>query len=529
MKVTNEATAIAFDHVSKRYRLGGSPHQLLFEAFGFARFFGKKAKREDFLALDDVTFKIRRGERVGLIGRNGAGKTTLLKLIAGNYGPTSGSVHVRGSVQALMTMGQGFHPDYTGRDNINASLQYNGLSKRELKRAFEDVVEFCELGLFLDQPFKTYSSGMQARLMFATATAIKPEILIVDEVLGAGDAYFLAKSKHRVEALVSSGCTLLLVSHSMAQILELCERAVWLDGGHVQADGEVFPIVKAYEAAMYGAPLGTGDPLASRRASDLHRNGKALLVETQEEDVAGKPRENRLDSPQVVLRENRHTHLLQQPAFRPHAENVEIPAIPDTEGRLFRNIAPGGISRWASAGGLTVTGFSICGPAGPTDRLVTMQPARLTLFLQAEERGEFGCTYGFAIHDLQGRALTRCFSPPDRFTAKVGESRRVEMLLNPLQIGPGIYTIGVSVLHETTIEDANSAERFDLLSRSFKIEVAFPDSMNAMVADFVHTSEWAFASASVPSGDNEEACAVIHDNSMKDSFDGAGGNEFDSS
>ena len=143
MKSKNEARAIAFDHVSKRYRLGGSPNQLLIEAFGFARLFKKTAAPEDFLALDDVTFEICRGERVALIGRNGAGKTTLLKLIAGNYAPTNGSVRVHGSVQALMTMGQGFHPDYTGRDNINASLQYNGLSKRELKHAFEDVVEFC--------------------------------------------------------------------------------------------------------------------------------------------------------------------------------------------------------------------------------------------------------------------------------------------------------------------------------------------------------------------------------------------------
>ncbi|MEY9495767.1 lipopolysaccharide transport system ATP-binding protein [Bradyrhizobium elkanii] len=516
METKKKTTAIAFDLVSKRYRLGGSPNQLLIEALGLARFFGKPAAREDFLALDSVTFKIGRGERVGLVGRNGAGKTTLLKLIAGNYAPTSGTVHVQGTVQALMTMGQGFHPDYTGRDNINASLQYNGLSKRDLKHAFEDVVEFCELGAFLDQPFKTYSSGMQARLMFATATAISPEILIIDEVLGAGDAYFLAKSKRRVEALVGSGCTLLLVSHSMAQVLELCERVVWLDGGRVQADGAAFPIVKAYEEAMYGAPPGTGDPLASRRAGALRGKGLSLPATARDEVAPDQPGTGHLtESPTLVLHGQRRTHVLQQPAFQPHAEDVEIPAIPDSEGRLFRNLAPGGISRWASQGGLAVTGLSVSGPAGPTDRLVTMQPARLTLFLQAEADDEFRCTYGFAIHDLQGRAVARCFSPPDRFAAGNGDGRRVEMLLNPLQIGPGIYTIGVSVLHETTIEDANSADRFDLLSRSFIIEVAFPDSMSAMLANFVHTSEWTFGRASIPSGQQGEGRTETRIESMQ--------------
>jgi lipopolysaccharide transport system ATP-binding protein len=501
VRARDESTAVVFDHVSKRYLLGGGPRQLLLEAFGLTPFLGTVRKPEEFLALDDVTFDIRRGERVGIIGRNGAGKTTLLKLIAGNYAATGGSVLVNGCVQALMIMGQGFHPDYTGRDNINASLQYNGLSRHELKSAFEDVVEFCELGPFLGQPFKTYSSGMQARLMFAVATAIKPEILIIDEVLGAGDAYFLAKSKQRIERLVGSGCTLLLVSHSMAQVLELCARCIWLDGGRVRADGEAFPIVKAYEETMYGALPGTGDPLAARRGPMLP-NTVTRAVETIAAKADALPEQAASsgsdDAERTPGSEGVRALLLQQPAFRPHARDAEIPTVPDADGRVFRNIAPGGISRWANAGGLRVTGLSISGPSGPTDRLVTMQCASVTLFLEAERDSAFCCTYGLAIHDLQGRAVSRCYSPPDHFTAKIGEGRRVEMTLNPLQIGPGIYTLGVSVLHETTIEDADSAGRYDLLSRSFVIEVAFPDSMSAVAAEFMHTSEWAFAPALLP-------------------------------
>ena len=255
--------AIVFRHVTKRYRLGGGPKEQLLEAIGLRR---KSADSlREFVALDDVSFELGRGQRLGLIGRNGAGKTTLLKLISGNYRPSSGEIEVNGSVQALMTMGQGFHPDYSGRDNIKASLHYNGLSSKDVREAFEDVVDFCELGPFLDEPFKTYSSGMQSRLMFATATAIKPDVLIIDEVLGAGDAYFLAKSKQRIERIVGGGCTLLLVSHAMGQVLELCESAIWMEGGRIRETGSAFAVVKSYEEAMYGAIPGSGDPSSTRR------------------------------------------------------------------------------------------------------------------------------------------------------------------------------------------------------------------------------------------------------------------------
>jgi len=205
------------------------------------------------VALKDITLKVKKGQRVGIIGANGAGKTTLLKLLCGNIVPTSGDVSVSGEIQALMGMGTGFHPEYTGRENAEASLQYNGLSSENYQTALEGVIEFSELGVFLDQPFKTYSLGMQARLMFATATAIKPEILIVDEVLGAGDAYFVAKSKIRVDELVNSGCTMLLVSHSMAQILELCTDVLWMEKGTVRMFGNAFDVVKAYEEFVYGS------------------------------------------------------------------------------------------------------------------------------------------------------------------------------------------------------------------------------------------------------------------------------------
>src|SRR5262249_41719626 len=154
-----------------------------------------------------------------------------------NYRPSRGSVTVNGQVVALIEIGVGFHPEFTGIDNIRASVAYNGLSDSEVDAAIEEVTEFCELGPFLNQPLKTYSLGMKSRLYFACATAVKPDILIIDEVLGAGDAYFAVRSAERMKALTQSGCTLLLVSHSIQQIVQFCEEAIWLESGQIVKQG----------------------------------------------------------------------------------------------------------------------------------------------------------------------------------------------------------------------------------------------------------------------------------------------------
>ncbi|WOH68181.1 polysaccharide ABC transporter ATP-binding protein [Bradyrhizobium sp. BWA-3-5] len=498
----NERPAIVFEAVTKRYRLGGGTREKLLDAFGLSRFVSEKKAPQDFLALDDVSFQLDRGRRMGLIGRNGAGKTTLLKLISGNFRPSSGHVEVNGSVQALMTMGQGFHPDYTGRENIEASLHYNGLSSHEVDEAFEDVVEFCELGPFLDQPFKTYSSGMQSRLMFATATAIRPDILIIDEVLGAGDAYFLAKSKHRVDRIVENGCTLLLVSHSMQQVLELCDEAIWLDGGRINLAGEAFNVVKAYEEGLYGAMPGSGDPLATRRRAGLQTApvsqpkksvADAAPLATGVSVASDKREELQVESGSSRVRR------IQIPRFLPHEKDVNIPTIPDEDGRTFHNTTRDGVSRWKGVKGTKIVGFGISGPTGLTDRLISLQPAQLTVFLESETEGHVAYTYGVAIYDLHGRPMCRFFSPPDCFEAQVGAGRRVNLVLNPNQLGPGVYVISISIHGATTIEGANAAPRYDLLNRSFEITVELPNSLAAAGAEFFHSCEWNFEIAALPS------------------------------
>lgn len=489
--------AIVFRHVTKRYRLGGGPKEQLLEAIGLRR---KNADSlREFIALDDVSFELGRGQRLGLIGRNGAGKTTLLKLISGNYRPSSGDIEVNGSVQALMTMGQGFHPDYSGRDNIKASLHYNGLSSKDVREAFDDVVDFCELGPFLDEPFKTYSSGMQSRLMFATATAIKPDVLIIDEVLGAGDAYFLAKSKQRVERIVGGGCTLLLVSHAMSQVLELCETAIWIEGGRIRETGNAFAVVKSYEEAMYGAASGSGDPSSTRRrakAVSPALDGNALSAASSEPTSTDAADASLINAKSVS--DHAATARMQMPYFVPNSDDAKLPEVPASEGRAFRNVEPTGLSRWGGELGLKISGFTVSGPRGPTDKLVSLQPAKFTIFVEIEETRRFQCTYGLAINDLQGRCMVRLFGPPDHFDGVEGMARRVEIILNPNQLGPGIYTIGLSIHDEASLESIAHVARYDLVNRSFSITVELPDSLSSASAGFFHTSEWNFDSVALP-------------------------------
>ncbi|MDH1560796.1 ABC transporter ATP-binding protein [Pseudomonas chengduensis] len=208
-------------------------------------------KRYDlFQALSDVNLDIVRGEKVALIGRNGAGKSTLLRLISGQMRADSGQIVVNGQVQALMTLGTGFHPDFTGIENIRSALSYQGVSPSRMDDCVEEIADFTELDTFLQRPVKEYSAGMYARLAFAVATTITPEVLIIDEILGAGDAYFLGKCIQRMKALTSQGATILFVSHDISSVQMLCDRGIWLEGGRIRQDGRLLPVSKAYLASV---------------------------------------------------------------------------------------------------------------------------------------------------------------------------------------------------------------------------------------------------------------------------------------
>ena len=213
----------------------------------------------NFQALQDVSFTIRKGESIGLIGRNGSGKSTLLQIIAGTLQPTSGEVDVDGRVAAMLELGSGFNPEFTGRENVYLNASILGLTKKEIDDRIEGIVDFADLGVFIDQPVKTYSSGMVVRLGFAVLTQIDPEILIIDEALSVGDFLFQQKCFDTIRQFKERGCTLLFVSHAMTTVLELCDRAMLLDSGHLAFDGPAKDAVNLYEASALRSRFHTGE------------------------------------------------------------------------------------------------------------------------------------------------------------------------------------------------------------------------------------------------------------------------------
>ncbi len=206
-----------------------------------------KLKYEEFWALKEVSFQLERGQVLGIIGHNGAGKSTLLKVISGILKPTEGSVSLGGAVVPMLELGSGFDQDLTGRENIFLNGAILGYSEQYLKDKYDEIVEFSELGKFIEVPIRNYSSGMLMRLAFSIATVVNPEILIVDEILAVGDAAFQEKSKARMKQLMSGGTTVLFVSHSLDQIREMCDKVIWLEHGRIKMAGETAQVCDAYE------------------------------------------------------------------------------------------------------------------------------------------------------------------------------------------------------------------------------------------------------------------------------------------
>lgn len=235
---------IRLENVSVRYR-APKENYTTFKEYAI-RLLQGRVEHKDFWALKNVSLSVNRGEIFGLIGRNGAGKSTLLKLVARVLRPTSGRVVVMGSVAPLLEVGAGFHPDLTGRENVYLNGAILGMSRRELDHLLPEIDDFSELGDFMDAPLRTYSSGMVARLGFAVATAKRPDVLIVDEILGVGDEAFQKKCYNRISDFRENGTTILLVSHNSMTINSLCSRAVLLDHGESKAIAEANKIVDLY-------------------------------------------------------------------------------------------------------------------------------------------------------------------------------------------------------------------------------------------------------------------------------------------
>ena len=242
-----EDATIRLASVSVRYRV---PRERMASLKEYTiRWIQRRVQYVDFWALEEIDLAVERGEIFGVVGPNGAGKSTLLKTVAGVLHPTAGRVVVRGRVAPLLELGAGFHPELTGRENVYLYGTLLGTTRRELDGLFESIVDFAELWDFIDAPLRTYSTGMTARLGFAVATSRFAEVLLVDEVLAVGDTRFQEKCRRRMDSFRRLGATILFVSHDLPTIAAMCERAVWLSGGRVQATGDARDVVGRYAAA----------------------------------------------------------------------------------------------------------------------------------------------------------------------------------------------------------------------------------------------------------------------------------------
>jgi ABC-2 type transport system ATP-binding protein len=279
--------AVQVDHLSKKFRVFHERHQSLKQSLLNRR----RGKYEDFLAIDDVTFNVPKGETFAIVGHNGSGKSTMLKCLTNILRPDAGKVTVNGSISALLELGAGFHPELSGRENVYLNAAILGVPRKEIAARFDDVVAFAELEQFIDTPVKNYSSGMFVRLGFAVAVNVSPDVLIVDEVLAVGDASFQKKCLDKIGEFRERGRTIILVTHILETALSVAQRAAWLDHGHLKMIGDPSEVLEAYSASQIG-------PAAVAASA----SGEVLLETLELFDRHGQPAANFATGDEVVVR-----------------------------------------------------------------------------------------------------------------------------------------------------------------------------------------------------------------------------------
>lgn len=266
---------VVVDHVSKRYLIYERPEDRLWQGL----FRGRRRFYREFWALQDASFELRRGETVGIIGRNGSGKSTLLQLVCGTLEPTSGTVRVAGRLAALLELGSGFNPEFTGRENVFFNGAILGLARDQIEQRFDRIAAFADIGTFIDQPVKTYSSGMAVRLAFAVIAHVDADILVIDEALAVGDAIFTQKCLRFLRRFQEHGA-LLFVSHDTSAVLNLCQRALWLQAGRCERLGSAKSVVQAYMRANVEAAQAAEGVTASVPKPEVEEDGQGALSQT---------------------------------------------------------------------------------------------------------------------------------------------------------------------------------------------------------------------------------------------------------
>jgi lipopolysaccharide transport system ATP-binding protein len=343
--MSSETIAIKVQNLSKCYHIYDNPRDRLkqFVAPRLQRLARQQPKQyfREFWAVKDVSFEIKKGETVGIIGRNGSGKSTLLQMICGTLNPTHGSIETNGRIAALLELGSGFNPEFTGRENVYMNASVLGLSNKEIDERFDDIVAFAEIGDFIEQPVKTYSSGMMVRLAFAVAINVDPEILIVDEALSVGDELFQRKCFSRIEAIRENGATILFVSHSGGTIVELCDRAVLMDAGEKIAVGIPKKIIGNYQKLLY-APAEKQKDIRGKIIQANSDKDKQILADDDFKD------HNEESVHKVEPLESFDPNLIPTSTieYESHGAYIENPMILTLAGEQVNNLVRGKIYRY---------------------------------------------------------------------------------------------------------------------------------------------------------------------------------------
>lgn len=330
--------AIQVENLSKCFHIYDQPRDRLMQML----LRGRKRYYREFWALRNVSFEIRRGETVGIIGRNGSGKSTLLQLICGTLNPTGGKIRTHGRIAALLELGSGFNPEFTGRENVYMNAAVLGLSTKETDRRYDDIVAFAEIGDFIEQPVKTYSSGMMLRLAFAVAINADPQILVVDEALSVGDELFQRKCFSRIEAIKNQGATILFVSHAGGTVVELCDRAILMDAGEQLAAGSPKQIVARYQKLLY-APADKQAALREQIRHGLHLPSPDGGRQNPGQEGAHASQED------TLIQESHDPNLKPSSTieYESHGAMIEAPLLKTMAGKEVNNLLHGGTYRYS--------------------------------------------------------------------------------------------------------------------------------------------------------------------------------------
>ena len=342
--MSSDDIAISVSGLSKRYEIYEVPRDRLkqFILPTLQRLAGSAPKQyfDEFWALKNISFEVRKGETVGIIGCNGSGKSTLLQMICGTLNPTHGSIQISGRIAALLELGSGFNPEFSGRENVYMNCTVLGLSRDEIDQRFDSIAEFADIGVFIEQPVKTYSSGMSIRLAFAVAVNVDPNILIVDEALAVGDELFQRKCFSRIEAIRASGSAILFVSHSGAQIVELCDRAILLDAGEKLISGLPKQIVGSYQKLLY-APAEKREAIRKKISQAINLSlPKSLIEPTRHITAVEGARPEQLERFDPGLEPSSTIE------YESHSAKIESPSILTLTGECVNNLIRGNTYRY---------------------------------------------------------------------------------------------------------------------------------------------------------------------------------------